>query len=258
MASFYVVVNGGCRLQFDGADEGLTLNTGDLAVLLYGRSHWLQDDPQRTLIKAADSVRRTTIVRGRFAWDQNELASLLPGLPPVIHFRNENGRLVSWMARIIQVITDESASNRPGARAVINQMAYAIFVQSVRAHLAAGPPAGGQTIEFTHHRQIGQALYLLHNQPEAPWSLPLIARKCGMSRSAFADGFKRVTGKTPMMYLLECRMKRACELLSGSSLAIKEISTLAGYGSQPAFSNAFRRWTGRAPGVYRKTNHSRQ
>jgi AraC-like DNA-binding protein len=73
-----------------------------------------------------------------------------------------------------------------------------------------------------------------------------------MSRSGFADEFKRTTGKAPMTYLLERRMDRACELLSRSSLKIKEVSALAGYSSQPAFSNAFRRWTGRASGAYRK------
>jgi AraC-like DNA-binding protein len=252
MAGFYVVVNGRCCLQLDGEEESMALETGDLAVLLHGKSHWLHDNRQKTWNMPGDSSLHTTIVRGRFVWGKGELPSLLPQIPLVVHFRNENGRLVSWMTRIIQKINDESASKQPGARAIINHMAYVIFAQSVRACLTADPPAGGQVMEYTHPRQIGQALYLLHNQPEEPWSLPLLARECGMSRSAFADEFKRATGKPPMTYLLEYRMKRACDLLSQSSLGIKEVSALVGYGSQPAFSNAFRRCTGLAPGVYRK------
>lgn len=258
IASFYVVVNGRCRLCLEGVDEGLVLHAGDLAVLLQGRRHWLQDDRRGNRIDMTDAAMGTTLVRGRFTWNRNDLTAQLPGLPPVVHFRNEDGRLVSWMTRIIQMISDESALNRPGARAIINHMAYVIFAQSIRAHLAAGTAAGSRMLEAAHHRQIGQALYLLHNRPEEPWSLPMIARKCGMSRSSFAEGFKRATGKPPMAYLFERRMRRACELLGGSSLGIKEISALAGYGSQPAFSNAFKRWTGMAPGDYRKAHRQKQ
>jgi len=252
MASFYVVINGSCRLRFEGAEEGLTLLTGDLAVLLSGKSHWLQHEPGRDGANGGGVCSRTSIVRGRFTWDENELASLPHELPEVVHFRNEDGRLVSWMAGILRMIADGPSPHRPGARAMINHLAYTVFVQSVRAHGRLRPPAGGRVPPFRHHHRIGQALHLIQSRPGDPRSLHLLARKCGMSRSGFADEFKRTTGKAPMTYLLERRMDRACELLSRSSLKIKEVSALAGYSSQPAFSNAFRRWTGRAPGAYRK------
>jgi AraC-like DNA-binding protein len=241
MASFYAVVKGSCRLGFEGTEEGFTLSTSDLAVLLSGKSHWLQHDPQRGGVNGGGVGSRTTIVRGRFTWDENELTSLRHELPEIVHFRNENGRLVSWMAGILRMIMDGPSPSRPGARALINHLAYTVFVQSLRAHWA-----------LRHYHKIEQALYLIHNRVEAPWSLNLLARKCGMSRSGFADEFKRTTGKAPMTYLMERRMDKACELLSRSSLKIKEVSALAGYGSQPAFSSAFRRWAGRAPGAYRK------
>jgi AraC-like DNA-binding protein len=252
MASFYVVVNGACRLQIDGEEDTHTLCAGDLAVLLSGKGHWLQDNEEQTGINPVKLCGRTTLVRGHFNWDENELAPLLPELPDMVHFKNENGLLVPWMARIIQMVHEDQAANRLGARTIINHIAYTIFIQSIRAHLVLPRRVGGQVMEFRHYHQIGQALHQIHNRLEEPWSLNKLARNCGMSRSGFADEFKRATGKPPMAYLMDRRMDKACELLRGSSLKIKEVSALSGYGSQPAFSNAFRRWAGMAPGTYRK------
>jgi AraC-like DNA-binding protein len=252
MASFYVVINGSCHLRFEETEEGFTLRSGDLAVLLSGKSHWLQHETRRDGVNGGEVCSRTAIVRGRFTWDENELALLLPELPKIVHFRNEDGRLVSWMAKTLRMITDGPGPNGPDARAIINHLAHTVFVQSVRAHLTLRPPTDGQVLAFRHYHQIEQALHLIHSQPGAPWSLNLLAKKCGMSRSGFAGEFKRTTGKAPMTYLMERRMDKACELLSRSSLKIKEVSALVGYGSQGAFSNAFRRWARRAPGSYRK------
>jgi hypothetical protein len=137
MPVFYVVAGGRCRLWLDESDEGFMLGTGDVAVLLCGKSHWLQCDRQKTGGASGDALRRTTIVRGRFTWNEGELASLLPKLLPVVHFRNEDGQVVSWIKRIVRTIADQSDSNRAGTRAVMNYLAYAIFVESVHASIRA-------------------------------------------------------------------------------------------------------------------------
>jgi hypothetical protein len=61
----------------------------------------------------------------------------MPKLPPMIRFKGENGEFVSWMARFHPMLSDDSAFNRPGARAVFSQMAYAIVAQSIRSLLQA-------------------------------------------------------------------------------------------------------------------------
>jgi hypothetical protein len=115
------------------------LATGDLAVLLQRKTHWLQNDQRKTVTKSEDACTRTTIVRGRFTWDENRLASLMPELPPIIHFENQDGCPVSWMTRIIQMLKDKSALTGLGARTVVDHLAYVILVQSVLAHFADSP-----------------------------------------------------------------------------------------------------------------------
>ncbi len=74
-----------------------------------------------------------------------------------------------------------------------------------------------------------------------------------MSRSAFSEKFTRVVGVPPIKCLLEERMRRACKLLRQGRHSLKEIAVLVGYGSEAAFSTAFKRWGHMAPGVYRTT-----
>ncbi len=140
MPVFYVVAGGRCRLWLDEWDEGLMLGTGDVAVLLRGKSHWLQCDRQKNGVASGDAMHRTTIVRGRFTWNEGEFTSSLPELLPVVHFRNEDGQVVSWIKRIVRMIADQSNSNWPGARAVMNYLAYAIFVESVHASIREQKP----------------------------------------------------------------------------------------------------------------------
>jgi AraC-like DNA-binding protein len=68
----------------------------------------------------------------------------------------------------------------------------------------------------------------------------------------FALKFKTMTSKSPMQYLLECRMRKACDLLMEDHYAIKEIASRVGYASDAAFSSAFKRWNGKAPGAFRR------
>jgi AraC-like DNA-binding protein len=266
MAGFYMVVNGKCHLRLDETGKIFALGSGDLAVLVHREAHCLQDGRQNRMwprggmrenTTAQDPCLPTTLVRGSFTWDEDEIAPLLPELPQVIHIKSADGRLAPWMIKTVQMIIDESSSGRPGSQAIVNHLAHVIFVQGIRAHLAAMPPGGGQVLESVAHRQIGPALYLLHARPGEPWSLISLARKCGMCRSAFAEEFRRAVGRPPMAYLLERRMHKACKLLSQDPLSIKEIAILSGYGSQPAFGNAFKRWAGMPPGAYRQS-HSRQ
>jgi hypothetical protein len=123
IASFYAVLGGGCRIFLEGEDAGISLRKGDLAVLLHGRRHWVRNDR----IQAEKSV----LFRGRFVWSGSESASLISGLPPVIHFKGENGILVPWMSLFSWVMADDPTPGEPYALATINQMAYAIFVQSI-------------------------------------------------------------------------------------------------------------------------------
>jgi AraC-like DNA-binding protein len=73
-----------------------------------------------------------------------------------------------------------------------------------------------------------------------------IARRCGLSQRTFV---RRLTAEnvTFSEVLNNLRRDLATQYLTDDSLSISQIAWLLGYQEVGAFSNAFKRWTGRAP-----------
>lgn len=83
--------------------------------------------------------------------------------------------------------------------------------------------------------------------------LPLdpIAASLGYSTEYFIRMFKKKLGVSPHQYVISLRMSDAVRMLArGASL--EEIAAVTGYTDGHSFANAFRRYYGISPGVYRK------
>ncbi len=78
-----------------------------------------------------------------------------------------------------------------------------------------------------------------------------IAKKLCLSYSTFRKTFKEYTGFSPARYIGEVRMSKAKELLTNTSLSIKEVAYHVGYNNHDYFFTAFRHVTGRTPAEYR-------
>jgi AraC-like DNA-binding protein len=78
-----------------------------------------------------------------------------------------------------------------------------------------------------------------------------------MSRSAFAARFAQLVEEPPLTYLTRWRMQKASRLLETSHAGVAEVAKRVGYDAEAAFSKAFKRWIGVAPGAYRRTSESR-
>ena len=78
-----------------------------------------------------------------------------------------------------------------------------------------------------------------------------MAEVAAMSRSTFADRFKRMAGLTPVKYLTLWRMAEARRLLTTTDLSTARIADMSGYESEAAFRKAFRKTQGQTPGAVR-------
>ncbi|MGW0834168.1 helix-turn-helix transcriptional regulator [Streptomyces prunicolor] len=82
-----------------------------------------------------------------------------------------------------------------------------------------------------------------------------LAAEARISRSVLAERFVGRVGLTPIEYLLSWRMAMAKRALRQGDQPIAEIARTVGYGSTSAFSTAFSRVTGSAPGRYARQEH---
>lgn len=91
----------------------------------------------------------------------------------------------------------------------------------------------------------------MRNDIQSPKPLPDYAAQAGLSVSQFSHLFNQHTGVSPMTYLTEVRMQRACEYIDTTNLSIQAIAYELGYHDPLYFSRAFKNCIGLSPKQYR-------
>ena len=79
-----------------------------------------------------------------------------------------------------------------------------------------------------------------------------IASMVGMSYSKFRNTFKNYTGFAPAQYLLELRINKAKDLLSGTSLSCQQIAFEIGMETPSYFNHIFKNKVSMTPNQYRR------
>jgi AraC-like DNA-binding protein len=100
-------------------------------------------------------------------------------------------------------------------------------------------------------------LRAVHSDVQAGWTVAELAKRAGMSRSAFAARFGQTVGCAPIEYVARWRMALAQNALSRGGVSLDHLATEVGYESASAFSTAFRRRIGCSPGVFARAHRNR-
>lgn len=84
-----------------------------------------------------------------------------------------------------------------------------------------------------------------------PMTAGEVARHVGLDRCYFSRKFSKAMGQPPRHYIQSLRLTLARHILESANLSLDEIAARSGYQSAEAFSKAFRKRYGVAPGAYR-------
>lgn len=251
---------GSCWLRLEH-HAPLQLHEGDVG-LLAGRSSFVTSnapsgpavdvalDDKGGRIAQLSERPECVLLAGRIALDRANQALLTGVLPAQILVRASSPRAAPLRA-LVEQLFEEQTSGLPGSRIASEKIAELLFVQTLRAHIAAEdalPP--GWLAAVTDARLI-PALRLMHEAPGRAWSVETLAKAAGMSRTRFAVHFRSVAGVAPLAYLGAWRMRLAQRRLLEEDVPIRVLADELGYGSESAFSHAFKRITGRSPRDYR-------
>jgi AraC-like DNA-binding protein/mannose-6-phosphate isomerase-like protein (cupin superfamily) len=266
VASFHVVLTGGGILEVDD-EEPIRLDTGDLAILPRGDAHVVRDETRSRVTTVADlepqnatswevhlgaSGARTELMCGGFVLENAH--PLVASLPRIIRVQGREGRPVEWLEASVRLLRGELPACSPGAEAVVTRVTDVLLAQAFRAFLLA--QHDGRTVAALGDPQIGAAVRLVHEDPSRSWTVTELAARVALSRSAFSDRFRSLTGESPMRYVTRCRLARAAELLRETDAQLAEVARSCGYGSEVSFSRAFKRWFATSPGTYRRRARS--
>lgn len=99
--------------------------------------------------------------------------------------------------------------------------------------------------------RIEQIMEYMRANADKPEALADYARRSGLSVSRFSDTFRKHCGVSPMTYLTELRIQRACELLDNTDLQVNEIADRLGFSDALYFSRIFRKHAGMTASAYR-------
>lgn len=256
---FCTVIEGCCWLAVDG-QEPLVLRQGDFVLLPrtpgFTMSGFEEVEPELIDAHAAaaaaeqevrhgdrDGPPSVRLLGGYFLLDADDAGLLTPLLPAQIHVRGM-GRL----SGLVQLLCAESADTQPGRELVLARLVEILLIHCLR--LTQTLQAAPGLLRGLADERLAITLREMHANPAHPWTLQELARKAALSRSALFERFSRHVGMPPMAYLLAWRMAIARDLLRGGGMTTAQVAERVGYGSASAFSTAFRRHAGKAPGQY--------
>lgn len=259
---FNAVRRGDCWLRVDGRPDPVRLREGDCFVLTRPHPFTLASDldlpaePAHPLFAAAgDGVARAGegdeafLIGGGFDFVGRARELLLDDLPPVLHVSasTPEAATVRWAVGEIDV----ELRRRPmGGTLVAEHLALVMLIRILRLHLERDPGRTAGWLAGLADPTVVAALRGMHARPAHPWTVAELARVAAVSRSTLAARFKDVVGRGPLEYLTQWRVELAAERIRrGETFAT--VARSVGYGSESAFSVAFKRTMGCSPRAYR-------
>ena len=208
----------------------------------------LPTDP-RTGFRRIGSGEEVMCVAGHVDLNRDRGGLLRGALPALVHVRGDAPEAAT-LRRLIEQLLEEMTGRRPGAPAAMDHIAQLVFLHVLRISLdSEGLPPGW--LRGLADERIAPALRLMHGDPARPWRLEELARAAALSRTAFAVRFRDTVGAPPLTYLLTWRMSLAARALRRDGTPVAVLARELGYGSESAFSNAFKRAMGTSPRTYR-------
>jgi AraC-like DNA-binding protein len=254
-AKVMTVLSGSCWLRPDGAAP-VRLRAGDCYLVgrnaAYVTASDLDTAPQAAhpiFAHAVDGVAHagaepdTGLLGGSLDFVDPTAAALLDGLGSALI---GDARTAGVVSATLRLLADETATARPGGGAMRQHLTQILYVQVLREVLATGGESPRWLAAFADP-QVGAALAAMHGAPDRPWTVASLAAEARMSRTVFATRFRTLVGLSPMDYLLRRRITGAEGDLADGRRTVAAVASRWGYGSESAFSAAFKRVTGRSP-----------
>lgn len=258
---FIAVVAGHARLQTNDVPGVLRLGPGDVAVL-NGRT-WLRIDggdgddepvavppPAAGAPLAGDQLGAADVlIGGRIELDSIGRKLMVQALPPLLHARA--GSITGGhLHRHVRAIFDELTAVRPGSDFAVRHYGQLLVLEIIRGLSHDSELPQGWLNALTDE-SLRPALALMHEQPGRGWRLEDLARTASMSRTTFAERFRRAAGVPPLAYLHDWRMLLAQRALVTTDAPIQVLARRFGYRSDSSFSTAFKNHVGESPQKYR-------
>src|SRR5688572_5175199 len=192
-AHVHVVQRGTCWLRTSGEREPVHLSAGDVVLIRGGIGHSICDNPKtkpepykkvldamprRLASLPASRAHETTLVLcAKYLFQHAGAHPLTSLFPALIHLPAQEARRHERLLLLLELLRHEALEGGSGTELVVPRLVDSLLVYVVRAWLGAQPPGSGGWFGALRDPAIARALALIHQRPEARWSVEGLARE---------------------------------------------------------------------------------
>ncbi|WP_438969759.1 AraC family transcriptional regulator [Methylophaga sp.] len=189
-----------------------------------------------------------TIVCASIKYGADTSNPLTNALPNMVTLSFEDDQYVEAS---VNGLFDEAFHHRDGKQLLMDRLIEIVIVHLLRNIMSQDSGYQGLLAGLAN-KQLAKVIIELHKSPGEAWTLDSMSQLAFMSRSKFADEFRRVVGQTPGDYLIDWRISVAqSELKKGKPVSV--VANEVGYENSSALSKAFKRKTGLSPSAWLKS-----
>lgn len=255
--NFHVVTKGECYLiKPNNEEEPEKLFAGDILLLPRDNQHCLSNSKvSSSVINSAPSISfgenvdadSTAIVCGYFTYNNPFIKQVISHLPNFIVIRHTNEKH-AVLTNLVQALVAESTDEAKGSTDILAHIAEVILAIVLRDNIDAKEGIVAANL----HPKLSKSLLAFHQALDTKWTVESLAESAFMSRAAYSELFKKVSGVTPMEYVSQFRIANGYQMLSRKEGSILEVALACGYDSESSFSKAFKRVLGISPSQIKK------
>ena len=268
--AYHIVLDGSASLAEPGAVSPQRLEAGDILLITNGEAHTLHDG-SGARPKPASSRVAANLVMSQNSGDGNRLDMLCGRfvlMPPharllrrylptrlIVHTGGmtttpdkESGAALQGLIALMRA---ETGADHLGGRAMLAALSTALFTLTLRfaSETQEAPPG---LLALAGYPRLAPALDAMFHDPGHPWTLPLLAARCNMSRATFVRLFQEKLHMSASELLTDVRMMVSANELRATTVSTAAIAEAVGYQSEAAFQRAFKLHMGTTPSRWRK------
>lgn len=211
-----------------------TIKAGDIFLLFPGEWHNYYPLPK-------SSWKSYWIGYKGHNMDDRVNAGFLSMEKPIYHV-GFSSDIVRLYDSAMQVAREEAACMQQTLAGIVNHLIGVMY--SLERNIVLGR-------DTWHVRMVNKAQQRIREALETELTIQELAEEMGVSYSNFRKLFKEFTGISPSMYQQDLKLQRAKELLTTTTMSIKEIAYQLNFESPDYFSSKFKIKTGQKPSDFR-------
>jgi len=268
LVAYHFVLEGAMRVRMPDGEE-LDVTAGQSVLFPHNHPHVLGSDLELAPVDGDAVVQppsdgglsriamggggaRTRIVCGFLGAEDVRGNPVVAALPAALRLDVRRDVSAEWVRNTFCYAAEEIAAHRPGSAAMMAKLSELLLVEAIRRHAETLPSHETGWLSGLKDPFLSRAIARLHADIAAPWTVDVLARAVGLSRSALGERFTRVLGMAPMQYLAAWRIQVAAHELLASGKSIAQVAEHVGYESEASFTRAFKRALGMPPAAWRR------